>query len=44
MERGSITIQRNKSAFDSAGRSLSGAEAMLLASAPLSQRFTFLAE
>jgi hypothetical protein len=40
-----VTIQRNKSAFDSVGRSLmSGAEAMLLASAPLSQRFTFLAE
>ena len=26
-----VTIQRNKSAFDSGGRSLSGAEAMLLA-------------
>ena len=40
-----VTIQRNKSAYDSVGRSLmSGAEAMLLASAPFSQRFTFLAE
>jgi len=26
-----VTIQRNKSAFDSVGRSLSGAEAMFLA-------------
>jgi hypothetical protein len=29
-----VSIQRNKSAYDSLGRSLNGAEAMLLASAP----------